>query len=251
MFTGIIEAVGKVANIEHGGEAIRLTVASSKIAEDVALGDSVSINGVCLTVTDIHAPRITFDAVYETMRKTTLGDLGVGDAVNLERAVPVGGRLGGHVVQGHVDGTGRIASIRPIGNSWFVYIDTTPELMRYIVTKGSVAVNGISLTVAEAEDRTFALSIIPHTWENTTLQQLRAGDAVNIETDILGKYVEKMLSGYGVGGNTSTPADPYRDRYTGDRSGVTMDLLTRSGYVTTATEESTSRYGGYGNGDEW
>jgi len=248
MFTGIIEAVGKVTGIERGGEAIRLSVASGKIAEDVALGDSVSINGVCLTVTDIQAPRISFDAVYETMRKTTLGDLGVGDAVNLERALPVGGRLGGHIVQGHVDGTGRIASIRPVGNSWFVYVDTTPELMRYIVTKGSVAVNGISLTVTEAEDRTFALSIIPHTWENTTLENLRAGDAVNIETDILGKYVEKMLSGYGVSG--STPADPYRDKYAEGRTGVSMDLLTRSGYVATATEEA-SRYGGYGNGNEW
>ena len=247
MFTGIIEAVGKVAGLERGAESVRLSVTCGKIAEDVALGDSVSINGVCLTVTTIAAPRVTFDAVYETLRKSTLGDLGVGDAVNLERAVPVGGRLGGHVVQGHVDGTGRIASIRPIGNSWFVYVDATPELMRYIVTKGSVAVNGISLTVAESEDRTFALSIIPHTWDNTTLAQLRAGDAVNIETDILGKYVEKMLGGYGGGAANTTPADPYADRYArvgaerGER--VSMDLLTRSGYAT-ATEPG---YGGYGS----
>lgn len=251
MFTGIIEAVGKVAGLERGSESVRLSVTSGKIAEDVALGDSVSINGVCLTVTQINAPRITFDAVYETLRKSTLGDLSVGDAVNLERAVPVGGRLGGHVVQGHVDGTGRVASIRPIGNSWFVYIDAVPELMRYIVTKGSVAVNGISLTVAESEDRTFALSIIPHTWENTTLEHLRAGDAVNIETDILGKYVEKMLGGYGVTSGNSTPADPYADRFSRERGGVSMDLLSRSGYVATATEEAPSRYGGYGNGNDW
>jgi riboflavin synthase len=229
MFTGIIESVGRVTAIEREGEAIRLTIAAGKVAEDVALGDSVAINGVCLTVTGFQPPHITFDAVYETMRKTTLGSLRVGDGVNLERALAVGGRLGGHIVQGHVDGTGRIASIRPVGNSWFVYVDAAPELMRYIVTKGSVAVDGISLTVAEAEDRTFALSIIPHTWDHTTLHDKRAGDPVNIECDILGKYVEKMLGGYIAGA----------DR-TAERGGVTMDLLARSGYVSTATETEES-----------
>lgn len=235
MFTGIIEAVGKVAGIERAGDSIRLTIAASKVAEDVALGDSVAVNGVCLTVTQINAPQVTFDAVYETMRKTSLGALQAGDSVNLERSLPVGGRLGGHIVQGHVDGTGRVASIRPIGNSWFVYIDASPEMMRYIVTKGSVAVDGISLTVAESEDRTFALSIIPHTWENTTLHEKRAGDAVNIECDILGKYVEKMLGGYGVGSENGR----------GERGGVSMDLLARSGYV--ATETAEDRYGGGGD----
>lgn len=223
MFTGIIESVGKIASIDRASEAVRLTVAAGCIAEDVALGDSVAINGVCLTVVAIAPPHVTFDAVYETMRKTTLGQLQVGDSVNLERSLPVGGRLGGHIVQGHVDGTGRIASIRPIGNSYFIYIDASPDLMRYIVTKGSVAVDGISLTVAEAEDRTFALSIIPHTWDQTTLKDKRAGDTVNIECDILGKYVEKMLGGYAVGAER-------------DRGGVSMDLLTRSGYVATDTE---------------
>lgn len=232
MFTGIIESVGRVAGIERGNDAIRLTVAAGKIAEDVVLGESVSINGVCLTVTEIRPPHIAFDAVYETMRKTTLGGLAIGDNVNLERAVPVNGRLGGHVVQGHVDGTGRIASIRPVGNSWFVYVDAAPELMRYIVTKGSVAVDGISLTVAESEDRTFALSIIPHTWENTTLRDKRAGDTVNIECDILGKYVEKLLGGYLAGTDRNA-----------ERGGVTMELLKRSGYVATATEtEEASRW---------
>jgi riboflavin synthase len=232
MFTGIIESVGKVAAIERESEAIRLTIAAGKIAEDVALGDSVAIDGVCLTATGFQPPHVTFDAVYETMRKTTLGALKVGDGVNLERALAVGGRLGGHIVQGHVDGTGRIASIRPVGNSWFVYVDAAPELMRYIVAKGSVAIDGISLTVAEAEDRTLALSIIPHTWDHTTLHDKRAGDPVNIECDILGKYVEKMLGGYIAGA----------DRVA-ERGGVTMDLLARSGYVATATEtEESSRW---------
>jgi riboflavin synthase len=230
MFTGIIEAVGKIAGIERNGEAIQLGVSAGKIAEDVALGDSVSVNGVCLTVTHYEPPFVTFDAVYETMRKTTLGLLRIGDSVNLERALPVGGRLGGHIVQGHVDGTGRIASIRPLGNSWFVYIDTNPELMRYIVTKGSVSVDGISLTVAEAADRTFAVSIIPHTWDHTALREKHAGDPVNIETDILGKYVEKMLGGYLAGADRAA-----------ERSGVTADLLTRAGYM-----PDNGGYGSYG-----
>lgn len=233
MFTGIIETLGKASRIERAGDSIKLTVSAGFIAEDVALGDSVSINGVCLTVTDIKPPHITFDAVYETMRRTTLGDLRVGDAVNLERSLPVNGRLGGHIVQGHVDGTGRIASIRPIDNSWFVYIDASPELMRYIVTKGSVAIDGISLTVADSADRTFSLSIIPHTWDNTTLRDKRAGDPVNIECDILGKYVEKLLGGHLAG----------VDRYAADRGSVSMDLLTRSGYVATATATESEESG--------
>jgi riboflavin synthase len=240
MFTGIIETVGKVGGIERQGESVRLTVAAGKVAEDVAIGDSVSVNGVCLTVVEAKPPFLTFDAVYETMRKTSLGTLNVGDGVNLERALQANGRFGGHIVQGHVDGTGRIASIRPVGNSWFVYVDASPELMRYVVTKGSVCVDGISLTVAEAEDRTFALSIIPHTWDNTTLHERRAGDPVNIETDIVGKYVEKMIgAGYGgaPSGNGSGSDYPYRER---DRGGVSMDLLARSGYVATDTAESRS-----------
>jgi riboflavin synthase len=232
MFTGIIESVGKVTGIERTEESVRLTVAVGSIAEDVAVGDSVAVDGVCLTVTDIAPPQVTFDAVYETVRKTTLGVLQIGDPVNLERSLPVGGRLGGHIVQGHVDGTGRVASIRPIGNSYFIYVDAVPELMRYVVTKGSVALDGISLTVAESEDRTFAVSIIPHTWEHTNLKDKQAGDMVNIECDILGKYVEKMLGGYGVGASSDRRQEAQRDSY----GGVSMDLLSRSGYVSTETE---------------
>lgn len=228
MFTGIIEAVGKVVGVERGRDSVRLTIAAGKVAEDVSLGDSVAVNGVCLTVVDFTPPHLSFEAVYETLRRTSLGDLVVGSPVNLERALPVSGRLGGHIVQGHVDATGRIASIRPMGDSWTVYVDASPELMRYIVTKGSVAVDGISLTVAESADRTFSLSIIPHTWQNTTLSEKRAGDTVNVECDILGKYVEKLLGGYIAGGG-DVPGFERRPR------GVTMDLLERSGYV--AAEE--------------
>jgi riboflavin synthase len=225
MFTGIVETVGKITAVVSESEGLRLTISSGKIAEDVNLGDSVAINGVCLTVVEMRPPHLTFQAVYETVRRSSLSQLATGDSVNLERALPVGGRLGGHIMQGHVDGVGHIASIRPVGNAWMVYVDTTPEIMRYIVNKGSVAVDGISLTVAEAADRTFSLSVIPHTWENSTLKERRAGDRINIECDIIGKYVEKLLGGYIAGGKSDlTPAQ-----------GVTMDLLARSGYVMTAT----------------
>ncbi len=245
MFTGIIEAVGKVTNIERQGEAVRLTVSAPQIAEDVRIGDSVCINGVCLTATSTQAPQMTFDAVHETMRRTSLGNLQIGEGVNLERSLPVGGRLGGHIVQGHVDGAGRIASIRPVGNSWFVYIDAAPELMRYIVTKGSVAIDGISLTVVDAADRTFSLSVIPHTWDQTTLREKRAGDPVNIECDIIGKYVEKMLGGYIAGGGEAVNRGGSSDR------GVTMDLLARSGYVATATATATETGDSDSGGGRW
>jgi len=227
MFTGIIETAGRISAIERQSESVRLTIAAGRIAEDVAIGDSVSVNGVCLTVVAAQPPHVSFDAIHETMRRTTLGNLQVGSAVNLERALSVGGRLDGHIVQGHVDGTGRIASIRPVGNSWYIYVDATPELMRYVVTKGSIAVDGISLTVAESADRTFAVAIIPHTWDETTLHDRHAGDLVNLETDILGKYVEKLLGGH-IAGIDRAP------------SGVSMDLLNRAGYVVataTATPE--------------
>lgn len=231
MFTGIIEAVGKVSGVERGSKSVKLTVATGHIAEDVNLGDSVAVSGVCLTVVEIRPPYLSFDAVYETLRRTALENLRPGDAVNLERAVSVGSRLGGHIVQGHVDGVGTVASIRPVGDSWWVYVEVSPELMRYVVTKGSVTVDGISLTVADSAERTFAISVIPHTWENTTLSNLRAGDKVNVETDIIGKYVEKMLGGYLAGGN-EVPG------YERVPKGVTMDLLARAGYVATATAET-------------
>jgi riboflavin synthase len=225
MFTGIVEAIGKVAALESGRDSVRLSITAARIAEDVVLGDSVAINGVCLTVVEIAAPKVSFEAVYETLRRTTLGQLRPGDPVNLEQALKADGRFGGHIVQGHIDGTGRIASIRPVGDSWFVYIEASRELLRYIVTKGSVCIDGISLTVMDADDRAFSLSIIPHTWENTTLKERRAGDSVNIETDIVGKYIEKLMSGYAPGGG----------------HGVTMDLLARSGYMEPQPEPEASR----------
>lgn len=203
MFTGIIEAVGTVDHIERAEEHARLGITlPAEIAQEARLGDSIAINGVCLTVVEIADNTVSFDAVFETMRKTALGHLAEGDLVNIERCLAVNGRLDGHIVQGHVDVAGSIASIRQVDNSYMIYIDVPRDLMRYIVRKGSIAVDGISLTVVDAEDRTFSVSIIPHTWEVTNLNTKVAGDPVNIETDIIGKYVEKLV------GNTTYAAAP-------------------------------------------
>lgn len=193
MFTGIIEELGTVKSIERADEHARVTITCKAVGHDLKIGDSISINGVCLTVVEKKGANVSFDAVYETLRKTALGHLATGDAVNLERSMPVGGRFGGHFVQGHIDGTGSIASIRQVDNSYLIYIDVPRDLMRYIVKKGSIAVDGISLTVVDAEDKTFSVSIIPHTWEVTNLNSKRAGDPVNIETDIIAKYVERLV----------------------------------------------------------
>jgi riboflavin synthase len=195
MFTGIIEGIGTVISIERASEHAHVTVsARPSLLEGVALGDSIAVNGVCLTVVDQTETTLSFDAVYETMRRTSLGHLATGDFINFERSMAANGRFGGHIVQGHVDNTGTVASIRQVDNSFVIYIDVPRDLMKYIVSKGSITVDGISLTVVDAEDRTFSVSIIPHTWENTNLSQRRAGDPVNIETDIIGKYVERMMA---------------------------------------------------------
>lgn len=193
MFTGIIEAGGEIVGIEREDQHARFTVKST-VFDDVRIGESVALNGACLTVVDVAPGVAAFDVVYETLQKTALGALAMGDLVNLERSVPVNGRFDGHVVQGHIDGTGTIASIREIDNSYFIYITALSNLTRYIVRKGSIAVDGISLTVVEADERTFSVSIIPYTWGHTNLHVRRAGDQVNLETDILGRYVERFLT---------------------------------------------------------
>jgi riboflavin synthase len=195
MFTGIIEHVGTVKTIERADEHVNLTVQSPAwLLKDMNVGSSLCINGACLTAVRVTKDTATFNVVYETMRKTSLGHLAEGDTVNLERAMPADGRFNGHIVQGHVDATGSIASIRQLDNSYLIYIDVPRDLMRYIVSKGSISVDGISLTVVDADDKTFSVAIIPHTWENTNLGYKRAGDPVNIETDIIAKYIGRMSS---------------------------------------------------------
>ena len=195
MFTGLIEEVGVVDGIERGDLSARFTIRASQVTDGAGLGDSITVNGACLTVVDRTPETVSFDAVYETLQKTALGALAIGDGVNLERSLAANGRFGGHIVQGHVDGTGTIASIREVDNSYYVFITASSSLMRYVVRKGSIAVDGISLTVVEADDKTFSVAIIPHTWEHTNLHTRCAGDVVNLETDIIGKYVEKLVGG--------------------------------------------------------
>jgi riboflavin synthase len=193
MFTGIIEEVGVIHGIERGEQSARFTVEAETVLEDAPIGASISVNGACLTVVEAGDGMVSFDVVYETLQRTAFGALAIGDKVNLERSLAASGRFDGHIVHGHIDGTGTIASIRDVDNSYYIYVSASPSLMRYVVQKGSVAMDGISLTVVDAGERTFSVSIIPYTWDHTNLHERRAGDVVNLETDIIGKYVEKMF----------------------------------------------------------
>ena len=193
MFTGIIETVGEVTHVEGDADGRRLTFESDLVTAALDIGDSISVNGVCLTATAIVGNRFSVDAVVETLERSNLGALTVGDGVNLERAMPATGRFDGHIVQGHVDGTGIVDAVEKEGDGERWTIATSEGLMRYVVEKGSVTVNGVSLTVATVLDRAFQIALIPHTLEVTTFGSASAGDAVNLEVDILAKYVERLL----------------------------------------------------------
>lgn len=193
MFTGIVRERGRVTGVEGGADGVRLRIAAPETAATVALGDSVAVSGVCLTVVALDDGQISFDAVPETLSRTTLGRLAVGDDVNVEPALRVGDPLGGHVMQGHVDGLGGIRSVEPEGEGRRIWIDAAPEVVRYCVEKGSIAVDGVSLTVAALDAGGFAVALIPHTLAETTLGSLAAGDPVNLEVDVLAKYVERLV----------------------------------------------------------
>jgi riboflavin synthase len=193
MFTGIIEEVGTLAAVHRRGSAARIVVEAPGIAAGVSIGDSVAISGVCLTAIAIDAHNISFDAVPETIERSSLKTLKAGDPINIERSLQVGGRLGGHFVQGHVDGTGTIKQIEDRENAHVVTIEALPELMRYIAPKGSIAIDGISLTVVDVRDASFTVWIIPHTFVNTTIGDRKPGDSVNLEIDMLARYIERLL----------------------------------------------------------
>ncbi|MCI6283978.1 riboflavin synthase [Selenomonas sp.] len=190
MFTGIIEELGRVRRIGGG----RLAIDAQRVLEDVHIGDSIAVNGICLTVTSFDARGFTADVMPETVRRTSLDGLAVHSPVNLERALAVGARLGGHIVSGHIDGTGMVETLTREGNALLLSVTAAPTLVRGIVEKGSVALDGISLTVVSVTDDAFTVSLIPHTLETTNLHTKKAGSRVNIETDILGKYVERFLT---------------------------------------------------------
>lgn len=194
MFTGIIEELGSVRSVEERGENARIVIAAHVVTEGTNHGDSIAVNGVCLTALDIQPDSFAADVSRETLLRSTLGRLRPGTPVNLERAVTPATRLGGHIVQGHVDGRGQFVSVEDHGESWTVKIKYPLELARYLVFKGSVAVEGISLTIAGLTDEYFEIAIIPKTWEVTNLSHLQPGDDVNIEVDVMGKYVERLLS---------------------------------------------------------
>jgi riboflavin synthase len=194
MFTGIIEELGRVRGVERRGEGVRMTVEARTVTEGTREGDSIAVNGVCLTALEVGRDSFAADGSRETLQRSTLGSLRAGSRVNLERAVTPETRLGGHIVQGHTDGRGRFLSAEEHGGSWTVRISYPPELARYLVFKGSVTVEGISLTVAALADDYFEIAVIPKTWDVTNLSHLRAGDAVNLEVDIIAKYVERILT---------------------------------------------------------
>jgi riboflavin synthase len=193
MFTGIVEELGEVVGVEPLQDASRLTVRGPRVTSDARHGDSISVNGVCLTVVDSTAEAFTADVMAETLHRSSLSSVGVGSRVNLERAVRAADRLGGHVVQGHVDGTGTIAAVRAEEHWTVVRVTLPPELTRYVVEKGSIAVDGVSLTVSAVGPEWFEVSLIPTTLGLTTLGEKRAGNLVNLEVDVMAKYVEKLL----------------------------------------------------------
>jgi len=191
MFTGIIEEVGKV----RAARPDKLTIAAQKVLEDTRPGDSMAVNGVCLTVTALSPDSFAVEVMPETLRRTNLGALRSGDGVNLERPLAVGGRFGGHFVQGHVDGVGRVRSVMLQGEALLLKFEALPEIMRYVVEKGFIAVDGVSLTVVKCNSTSFGVSLVRYTLENTTLGVRRPGDTVNLEVDIIAKYVERLREG--------------------------------------------------------
>lgn len=193
MFTGIIEEIGKVKDVKNGKKSSVLTIEAKTVLEGTSIGDSISVNGVCLTVTRLLSNSFEMDVMAETLSRSNIGQLTVGRELNLERALNLEKRLGGHIVSGHIDGIGTIQKFQEDDNAVWVTIATSSNLLHYIIEKGSIAIDGISLTVAAVDDSSFAVAIIPHTAEQTTFLKKAIGDTVNLECDMIGKYVEKLL----------------------------------------------------------
>jgi riboflavin synthase len=212
MFTGIIEEMGTVKALRREAGGARLVLSASKVLEGTVLGDSICVNGVCLTVVDLGTNEFSADVAVETLKVTNLGGLTAGNRVNLERALQLSARIGGHLVSGHVDAVGRVREKREEGNGWRIHVDAPAAVLRYVIRKGSIAIDGISLTVADVDRTGFSVAMIPHTAKLTTLGHKFAGDSVNLESDIIGKYVERLLPGRAEGG-------------------VSLDVLRKSGFA--------------------
>lgn len=193
MFTGIVEEVGTIQRVERRGNSGQIFIQADKVLQGTKIGDSIAVDGCCLTVVSVQKDGFCADVMAETFRRSALGQKSSGDRVNLERAMPADGRFGGHIVSGHIDGTGRIQEYRREGNAVWVFIAAEPEILRLIVEKGSICIDGISLTAAKVEKDRFAVSVIPHTGEETTLLKKKLKDMVNLENDLVGKYVERLM----------------------------------------------------------
>lgn len=217
MFTGLVEEVGTINSIKKGADSSQITINSTKVIEDINIGDSISTNGVCLTVVDFNKQSFTVDIMSETFRVSSLRTLLNGDKVNLERALRLGDRLGGHMVSGHIDGVGEIVSLKSQDNAKVITISASNELLRYIIYKGSIAIDGISLTVFCVDDSTFKVSIIPHTNNITTLLDRNIGDTVNLECDMIGKYIERLIK----------PID-VKDK---SKSDISVSFLSENGFI--------------------
>ena len=218
MFTGIVEELGQIRKIQKGRSSAVLEIEARKVLEGTRVGDSICVSGVCLTVTSLEGGRFTADVMHETLNRSALQNARPGSLVNLERAMAADGRFGGHIVAGHVDGTGRIRGIERDDNAVWYTIGAGDEILRYVVEKGSIAIDGISLTVAKVGEGWFSISAIPHTIRETTLQAKHQGDLVNLENDVIGKYVEKLLG--------LAPAG----EQTGEKSRITREFLSRYGF---------------------
>lgn len=216
MFTGIIEEVGMVLNITKSKKITVLRIGCNKILEDISLGDSIAVNGVCLTVKSYNSDYFEADIMNETISKTNLNTLKIGNNVNLERALKVGDRLGGHIVSGHIDVTGTIKGLENDGDSIWITVEASEDIMKYIIYKGSIALDGVSLTVAYVDDNNFKVSIVPHTQLETILLKKKPGDIVNIECDQIGKYIEKLLN---------------KDEKSKINSSISLDTLKKYGYA--------------------
>ena len=221
MFTGIVEEIGAVRAVVSGGEWGSLSIGARRVLEDTRRGDSIAVNGVCLTVTALSRDGFTADVMAETLRRSNLGALKVGEAVNLERALAANGRFGGHIVSGHVDNLGEIMNTKQEGSALWLTLSAPPDVLELVVKKGSVTLDGVSLTVAERTERTFSVSLIPTTQTDTTLLRKRPGDKINLETDIIGKYVRALL-------HKSAPAALPEGQPTESR--LTEDFLRRNGF---------------------
>ncbi len=224
MFTGIIEELGRIRSIEKRGEGVRLTVEARAVTQGTNEGDSIAVNGVCLTALEVRPGSFAADGSRETLQRSTLGTLRSNSVVNLERAVTPATRLGGHIVQGHVDARGRFLSAEDHGGSWTVRVAYPQEVARYLVFKGSIAVEGISLTIAALTEEYFEIAVIPKTWTVTNLSRLKPGDLVNLEADIIAKYVERILT---VRGDATTTGENSMS----EASGITREKLSELGYT--------------------